>query len=117
MRLVNIATSASVGVGIAAALTPSAPRLTEQHVIAPGAGISPFSCDLPPVAIPPNDGFPPARKAFGTKEALLQQVKRHTALVNVPSICYDDLGDFDQDPRWASFYEFHQVLEEQFPVV
>ncbi len=96
----------------AGAVTYPTPRQGDQHVIGTGPEIASFSCDLPPVAAPPEDGFPLAREVFGTKEALLKQVKRHTAIVNVPSICYDDLGDFDEDPRWPVFYDFHKVLEE-----
>ncbi|KXH67149.1 peptidase family M20/M25/M40 [Colletotrichum salicis] len=45
-----------------------------------------------------------------------KQVERHAALVRVPSICYDDLGDFDKDERWNVFYELHDVLKKTYPV-
>ncbi|KAH8891807.1 peptidase family M20/M25/M40 [Thozetella sp. PMI_491] len=104
-------------VAAAAGAVPPTPRSGSQHVIGAVPAPSSFDCELPPVAAPPDDGFPSARELFGTKEALLKQVKRHTALVNVPSICYDDLGDFDEDPRWQPFYDFHDVLVEVFPTL
>lgn len=81
------------------------------------ASTADFQCDLPGAIDPSADGLPSASKLFGSKEALLKQVDRHSALVKVPSICYDDLGPFDQDPRWAPFYEFHDVLAETFPLM
>ncbi|POS74662.1 peptidase family M20/M25/M40 [Diaporthe helianthi] len=76
-----------------------------------------FECDLPSPLDPSSDGLHSAEKLFGSKAALQKQVERHTALVKVPSICYDDLGPFDEDPRWKPFYEFHDVLAEVFPLV
>lgn len=74
-----------------------------------------FKCDLSGAIDPSSDGLPSAGKLFGSKEALLKQVDRHSALVKVPSVCYDDLGPFDEDPRWAPFYDFHDVLTKTFP--
>lgn len=76
-----------------------------------------FECDLPSPLDPSGDGLHSAQKLFGSPAALAQQVGRHSALVKVPSICYDDLGPFDEDPRWKPFYEFHDVLAETFPLV
>lgn len=76
-----------------------------------------FSCDLPIVLDPVGDGLSSAQHLFSTKAALAKQVERHSALVKVPSICYDDLGPFDEDPRWAPFYKFHDVLAETFPLM
>lgn len=76
-----------------------------------------FECDLPSSLDPSSDGLQSAQKLFGSPAALAQQVGRHSALVKVPSICYDDLGHFDKDPRWKPFYEFHNVLAETFPLV
>lgn len=76
-----------------------------------------FQCDLSGAIDPSSDGLPSAGKLFGTKEALLKQVDRHSALVKVPSICYDDLGPFDEDPRWAPFFDFHDVLAKTFPLM
>lgn len=76
-----------------------------------------FECDLPSPLDPSGDGLHSAQKLFGSQAALAQQVGRHSALVKVPSICYDDLGPFDEDSRWKPFYEFHNVLAETFPLV
>ncbi|KAM5385463.1 hypothetical protein ACJZ2D_001104 [Fusarium nematophilum] len=76
-----------------------------------------FECDLPPVLSPTGDGLPSADSLFSSHDALLRQVKRHQAIVRVPSICYDDLGDFDTDERWAPFYELHDVLAKTYPAI
>lgn len=86
----------------------------------PGSGAnhaaSSFKCDLPP-PVTPSDGLPSARDLFASKGAVQKQVERHAALVRVPSICYDDLGDFDKDERWNVFYELHDVLKKTYPVL
>ena len=74
-------------------------------------------CELPPVLDPKDDGLPSAHELFGSSDALKKQVERHQALVRVPSICFDDLGDFDEDKRWLPFYDVHDVLEETYPKV
>lgn len=79
------------------------------------AAASRFNCDLPPVLDPSSDGLPSAESLFSGQDALEKQVKRHQAIVQVPSICYDDLGDFDSDKRWASFYDLHHALETTYP--
>ena len=76
-----------------------------------------FQCDLPPVLNPTRDGLPSADSLFSSHDALLRQVKRHQAVVRVPSICYDDLGDFDKDERWAPFYDLHGVLAKTYPAM
>ncbi|KAJ4326979.1 hypothetical protein N0V84_002592 [Fusarium piperis] len=76
-----------------------------------------FQCDLPPVLNPTHDGLPSADSLFSSHDALLRQVKRHQAIVRVPSICYDDLGDFDKDERWAPFYDLHDVLAKTYPAI
>ncbi|KAL2801980.1 hypothetical protein BJX63DRAFT_438311 [Aspergillus granulosus] len=45
-----------------------------------------FLCDLPPILDPASDGLPSAESLFTSHEALETQVKRHRALVQVPSI-------------------------------
>ncbi|KAK1586107.1 peptidase family M20/M25/M40 [Colletotrichum navitas] len=76
---------------------------------------SDFKCDLPPV-VSPSDGLPSAKDLFSSPEAIRKQVERHAAIVRVPSICYDDLGDFDTDKRWDVFYDLHDVLKKTYPV-
>ncbi|KAF7559520.1 hypothetical protein G7046_g4632 [Stylonectria norvegica] len=77
--------------------------------------VSDFTCDLPPALSPDRDGLQSADQLFSSKHALLEQVKRHQAIVRVPSISYDDLGSFDEDERWAPFYDLHRVLAETYP--
>ncbi|CAM1511815.1 Fc.00g093280.m01.CDS01 [Cosmosporella sp. VM-42] len=76
-----------------------------------------FNCDLPPVLDPDGDGLPSADSLFSSHDALLNQVKRHQAVIRVPSICYDDLGNFDEDERWRPFYDLHKVLEDTYPAI
>lgn len=78
---------------------------------------SAFNCDLPPVLDPSSDGLPSASELFSSEEALERQVARHQAIVQVPSICFDDLGDFEEDERWAPFYDLHDVLAKTYPIV
>ncbi|GKT40449.1 putative carboxypeptidase VC_A0337 [Colletotrichum spaethianum] len=92
----------------------TSPFYTEQQHPFVGAA-SDFKCDLPP-AVTPSDGLPSAKDLFTSPEAVRKQVERHAALVRVPSICYDDLGDFDTDKRWDVFYELHDVLKKTYPV-
>ena len=87
-----------------------------QHVI-DGLDTVPFTCDLPKPVIPRGDGLPTAEDLFSSKEALRRQVERHSAVVRVPSISYDDGGDVDKDERWEIFFELHKVLEDMFPTV
>ncbi|KAI0172626.1 carboxypeptidase S [Hypoxylon sp. FL1284] len=73
-------------------------------------------CPLPDVIVPGNDGLT-SSKHLMTSEQLQLQVQRLSAAVCVPTESYDDNGDVDEDPRWATFGDFHQVLEELFPLV
>lgn len=76
-----------------------------------------FECDLPGPLDPSADGLASSQELFSSKAALKKQVDRHSALVKVPAICYDDLGPFDEDPRWKPFYQFHDILAETFPLM
>ncbi|KAK6836512.1 carboxypeptidase S [Apiospora arundinis] len=81
------------------------------------ASTSKFTCDLPPVLDPSADGLPAARDLFGDGKALLKQVERHSQLVKIPSISYDDNGEPGKDPRWNVFYELHAALAYLYPNV
>ncbi|KAJ5976809.1 hypothetical protein N7501_000151 [Penicillium viridicatum] len=78
---------------------------------------SDFICDLPPVMDPANDGLPSAVSLFSSDEALERQVKRHQAIVQVPSVSYDDLGEIGEDERWLPFYKLFPVLQKSYPTV
>lgn len=99
----------------------SAPIARGQHPLSwtspPPTSRSGFKCDLPPVLDPAEDGLPSAKELFSSKKALHRQIRRHQAIVRVPSICFDDLGSFEEDERWAPFYTLHHVLAETYPAV
>ncbi|KAI1359643.1 peptidase family M20/M25/M40 [Xylaria arbuscula] len=76
-----------------------------------------FKCDLPPVFGPSSDGLPEARDIFTGEDALKLQVQRHSAIVRVPTISYDDNGEPTEDPRWNIFYTLHETLETLYPSV
>lgn len=78
---------------------------------------SDFICDLPPILDPANDGLPSAVSLFSSDEALERQVKRHQAIVQVPSVSYDDLGEIGDDERWVPFYKLFPVLQKSYPTV
>lgn len=94
-------------------------------IAAPSYGQEPLSsitpsksqCNLPPVLDPASDGLPSADELFASKSARDQQVKRLQAIVQVPSISYDDNGDVGEDKRWEPFFDLHKVLEKTFPNV
>ncbi|KAG5989167.1 hypothetical protein E4U43_004554, partial [Claviceps pusilla] len=84
--------------------------VTQQH--------SEFQCDLPPALDPAaKDSLPSAKDLFSSQGALEVQIRRHQAVVRVPSVSYDDLGPFDKDNRWKPFYELRRVLAETYPFV
>ncbi|KAL4943405.1 hypothetical protein BDV06DRAFT_211058 [Aspergillus oleicola] len=74
-----------------------------------------FICDLPPILDPVGDGSPSALSLFSSHEALERQVKRHQAIVRVPSVSYDDLGEIGEDARWEPFYQLYPVLKKTYP--
>lgn len=90
---------------------------SDDDIVRAGAASSDFSCDLPPPAAPDADGLPSARDLFDSPEALALQVKRHSALVSVPTVSYDVMDEVGKDPRWEIFYEFEATLKKQFPNV
>ncbi|KAK2686635.1 hypothetical protein QWA68_015255 [Fusarium oxysporum] len=104
-------TPLEVVVGILALTLPSGAM--NQQVL--GASSSGLGCELSPPLDPSHDGLPSADSLFSTLAALETQVRRHQAIVQVPSICYDDMGDFDTDVRWAPFYDLHQTLAKTYP--
>jgi len=106
----------TAGKGFVAA-APQPPRSLTQQVMADRSRATDFKCDLPPAVSPDGDGLPSADELFANDHAFRRQVARHSAIVRVPSISYDDLGDVWEDERWLVFLEFHKVLEELFPAV
>ncbi|KAI0856073.1 hypothetical protein F4860DRAFT_519209 [Xylaria cubensis] len=79
--------------------------------------ISRFRCDLPDSLDPSDDGLLSSRELFSGTDALKTMVERHQPLVRIPSICYDDLGDFEEDYRWKPFHDIPVLLKETYPLV
>ncbi|POR38514.1 Putative carboxypeptidase C24C9.08 [Tolypocladium paradoxum] len=116
MALMKLSLLAGVAIiGVAALVPPPIPG-SDQRPLSSGPRSS-FKCDLPPALAPSRDGLPSATDLFSSEKSLNRQVARHQALVRVPSICYDDLGPFDEDDRWLPFYDVHDVLEDTYPMV
>ncbi|KAK4149551.1 hypothetical protein C8A00DRAFT_18781 [Chaetomidium leptoderma] len=44
-------------------------------------------------------------------------IRRLSAAVQVKTESFDDLGAIGKDPRWDVFYDFHQYLEDTFPLI
>ncbi|KAI0404471.1 peptidase family M20/M25/M40 [Xylaria palmicola] len=80
---------------------------------APESGNGRLRCELPPPIDPSSDGLPAARDVFSGDEALKLQVERHSAIVRIPSISYDDNGEPLEDPRWEVFYTLHDKLKSR----
>ncbi|KAG1860316.1 hypothetical protein DFJ58DRAFT_779286 [Suillus subalutaceus] len=56
-------------------------------------------------------------KEYGTKEFKLKAYESLGGAVRIPTVCYDDLGTPEEDPRWKVFDEFHTYIEQRFPKV
>ncbi|KAI1419534.1 hypothetical protein F5Y12DRAFT_777350 [Xylaria sp. FL1777] len=72
-------------------------------------------CDLSRPLDPSEDGLLSSEELFSDPEQLKIMVERHQPLVRIPSVCYDDLGDFEEDERWKPFYDIPVVLEKTYP--
>lgn len=115
MTLIKLSLLAA-GVASVSALA-SAPVGQSQRPLGQDADVAGLGCRLPPSLAPVDDGLLSSESLFSSDEALLKQVERHQAIVRVPSICYDDLGEFDDDKRWAPFWDLHDVLAETYPTM
>ncbi|KAL3465903.1 hypothetical protein BJX64DRAFT_45678 [Aspergillus heterothallicus] len=104
---------------LASGITASASVLPyfDQTPLGLSSANSAFRCDLPPVLDPARDGLPSAESLFTSHEALETQVKRHQALVQVPSVCWDDMGEIGEDERWNPFHQLIHVLRKHYPAV
>lgn len=79
--------------------------------------LSRLKCNLASPIDPSEDGLLSSNELFSGSEALDTMVKRHQPLVRIESICYDDLGEFDDDERWKPFEEIPGVLKRTYPTV
>lgn len=73
-------------------------------------------CPLPDVVVPHDDGLKPSHHLMSLEQRSLQ-IERLTSAVRIPTESYDDNGGVDEDPRWATFGDFHDVLQRLFPLV
>lgn len=76
-----------------------------------------FKCNLADPLDPSDDGLYSSHDLFSSQGTIETLVERHQPLVQVDSICYDDLGDFDTDDRWKPFDEIPKVLEKHYPLM
>lgn len=77
----------------------------------------PQRCSLPqPHSPSQKDGHVDSDR-FWSNETLAEQIEKLSAVVAVPSVCFDDLGDIGRDERWEPFVELHKVLRKLFPLV
>ncbi|KAJ4211901.1 hypothetical protein NW759_012188 [Fusarium solani] len=86
-----------------------------KHETKPGA--SWLGCELSRPMDPSGDGLLSSDELFSGPEAIEVMVKRHQPLVRIPSVCYDDLGDFEEDERWKPFLEIPGLMKETYPNV
>lgn len=77
---------------------------------------SSLQCPLPEPREPSSDDGHHPSSDFWSNATLERQIQRLSAVVAVPSVCYDDLGDFEEDERWAAFEELHLTLKQLFPL-
>ncbi|KAN0068673.1 hypothetical protein V8E54_013397 [Elaphomyces granulatus] len=73
-------------------------------------------CPLPEDIAPRDDGLK-GSDHLNTPEVIARQVERLSLAVSMPTENFDDNGDVDEDPRWATFDKFHEVLKKLFPLV
>lgn len=73
-------------------------------------------CPLVDAIEPPGDDVNDSLH-FMTLQHQKIQAERLSQAVRIPTESFDDNGEVDQDPRWKTFDQFHQVLEELFPLV
>lgn len=95
------------------------PLGSHHHTIAghPKADPPEFKCNLANPLDPSADGLYSSHEVFSNKRAVNALIRRHQPLVRIPSVCYDDLGDFDDDERWEPFYDIPRVLKNEYPLM
>ena len=71
-------------------------------------------CPLPRPVDPSGDGLLSSEDVFSGTEALELLVDRHQPLVRIESVCYDDLGSFEEDERWRPFGDIRGVLKDTY---
>ncbi|KAL2678873.1 hypothetical protein Neosp_009625 [[Neocosmospora] mangrovei] len=66
---------------------------------------------------PSHDGLTSSWDLFSGRDTIDTLVKRHQSLVRIPSVCYDDMGDVDDDERWEAFNEIPKHIKNTYPNV
>ncbi|WAO91856.1 M20-dimer domain-containing protein [Fusarium falciforme] len=79
--------------------------------------VSWLSCELSRPMDPSEDGLVSSDDLFSGGDAIETLAKRHQPFVQIPSVCYDDLGDVDEDERWKPFREIPDLMKETYPTV
>ncbi|KAI5244989.1 putative vacuolar carboxypeptidase Cps1 [Aureobasidium subglaciale] len=74
-------------------------------------------CPVPELPSTAQDGLIGSADLGSNKDFLKLQVERLSAVVDVPTVSYDDSYDVDKDPRWHAFVTLHETLKTQFPRV
>ncbi|RFU81568.1 hypothetical protein TARUN_638 [Trichoderma arundinaceum] len=86
-----------------------------NNAIPPKVDLSRFKCDLVDPLDPSKDGLYSSHDVFSSHQALKTLVECHKVLVEIESICYDDLRNLEDDDRWKPFEEIPRTLEKQYP--
>lgn len=83
-----------------------------QHRLEPDSS---FGCQLTRPVDPSHDGLLNSDELFSGRDTIEEFVKRHQPLVRIPSVCYDDMGDVDDDERWNSFKDIPNHIKKAYP--
>lgn len=72
-------------------------------------------CDLSPPVDPSRDGLVASHQVFSWEKSIATMIDRLQSVVRLPTVCYNDMGDFDEDERWEPFIKFADVLNNSYP--
>ncbi|KAI1360255.1 hypothetical protein F5Y08DRAFT_348928 [Xylaria arbuscula] len=120
-RFTTMLTAAAARTAFALAHVPP-----NQHQLGPdtiqgnedsGFGSHRFRCDQSRPLNPSADGLLSSHHVFSGEDAIHDIVERHQPLVQIPSVCYDDLGDFDKDERLEPFHKIPSALKRAYPSI
>ena len=72
-------------------------------------------CDLPRPVDPSHDGLANTQEIFSWEKAIRPMISRLQSIVQVPTVVYNDMEDFDKDVRWKPFGRVAGVLNQSYP--
>jgi len=72
-------------------------------------------CDLPRPVDPSHDGLANAQVIFSWNKSIRTMISRLQTIVQIPTVVYNDMGDFDKDDRWEPFGRVASVLNNSYP--